>query len=421
MNIKSTTLPPKTESQIVSTDSIVMNVNGATSRSTLPNVAGALQFNTRKLFVDAQYTGFVAPYYATVATAIVAAQALDPAPDELGTEQLTNTALANSTGWTLGTGWAVSGNKLVRTAAAVTLAESDADVIPGGEYLLSFVISSRATGTVTPSLGGVVGEEVSIDGTYTRRFKAVTTDNLQFRPTDNAALSIGTISVKRDNFPVEVYVGNASDGSPLPLVDSTGASYDEHALRTEGIIIKRVSQNYDEVKIDNQKLFATSRSEDLAFRMQASNQDIRFQHAAIALMTDDGLAEDYTYFSYYNTNKIPFTMAVQFHRLDTAGFLTSAQCQEMQDKGCEITQHYHGTVSTSHPPDSTGMEDYYYRHRTIRQPPVRMIRSTSAFASTRVKYPIPTAVAPCLVGIGHGCSFCAVYPYSAYARDIINS
>lgn len=95
------------------------------------------------------------------------------------------TFTGNATGWTLGSGWAYGTNAVSGTTASTALSQlsatMNANIRSGRSYSLTFTVSSRSAGSVTPSIGSVTGTARSADGTYTETIVAAA---------NNAALSI---------------------------------------------------------------------------------------------------------------------------------------------------------------------------------------------------------------------------------------
>jgi hypothetical protein len=121
----------------------------------------------------------------------------------LGTEKLTNgTFTGSATGWTLGAGWAYNTN-LVRKESngTATLSQTSAGMVTplivGEIYKLTYTISTRTAGSVTASCGGVTFAARSSNATFTETFKATSTADLVFTPTNTARFYIDTISLKR--------------------------------------------------------------------------------------------------------------------------------------------------------------------------------------------------------------------------------
>lgn len=122
----------------------------------------------------------------------------------LGTEKLNNgTFTGNANYWVLGTGFRYNTNLVRKDLAGVgTLVQPDSNMVSSlvkGEWMtLTFTISSRTAGGVTPSCGGFTGTKRSANGTYTETFR-VTDPTLPLTFTPDATTSrfyIDTISLK---------------------------------------------------------------------------------------------------------------------------------------------------------------------------------------------------------------------------------
>jgi hypothetical protein len=105
----------------------------------------------------------------------------------------------NATGWTLAAGFTYNANAVDKDGDGTGVLEQDIDAKTDELYTLVFTISSLTVGTVTASIGGTSGDEVSANGTYTQYIRAVDTTNLKFTPSNTARFTIDTIAVhKRD-------------------------------------------------------------------------------------------------------------------------------------------------------------------------------------------------------------------------------
>lgn len=136
----------------------------------------------------------------------------------------------NATGWTLGTGWAYSSNTIAATTASAAATQAAAamtvPVRSGRSYKVTFTVSSRSAGSVTPSIGAVNGTSRSTDNTFTETIVAAA-DNASFSLTgagftgviDNVSVeevNPGTAQWSRDN-PWDTIVGRNEFGMcPLP-------------------------------------------------------------------------------------------------------------------------------------------------------------------------------------------------------------
>ena len=121
----------------------------------------------------------------------------------LGDEKLTNgTFTGNADNWTLGTGWNYVSNKVRKNedgtgTLSQPLANMVTPIVVGEYYTLSYVISTYAVGTVTPTIAGVTLDTVGASGTHKQTFQALNTNDLTFTPTNDARFYIDTISLQK--------------------------------------------------------------------------------------------------------------------------------------------------------------------------------------------------------------------------------
>lgn len=96
---------------------------------------------------------------------------------------VTNGTFGSDTGWTKGTGWAITGGVATcdGTQTAVSDIEQDLSVTTGVLYTVTFTISGFSAGTVTPRLGGTSGTARAADGTYTETILCGATATLELR------------------------------------------------------------------------------------------------------------------------------------------------------------------------------------------------------------------------------------------------
>ena len=120
----------------------------------------------------------------------------------LGPELVTNGDFSQgATGWTLGSGWSVSGGKLIATsvAFAVEAKQDIATLVAGSRYVVSFdVVVTSGTLKVNLSNYGVSPTEllISASGTYTYRPLQSGTAQITFWASSTFTGSIDNISVK---------------------------------------------------------------------------------------------------------------------------------------------------------------------------------------------------------------------------------
>lgn len=98
----------------------------------------------------------------------------------LGSERVTTGDFSSSTGWTLGSGWAITGGQLVGSAGAGTSATNVGTVTAGKWYLVSATIS-LTSGSVSMNLGST-GTALSSSVTYSSQlFRATATGAIAFQ------------------------------------------------------------------------------------------------------------------------------------------------------------------------------------------------------------------------------------------------
>lgn len=103
------------------------------------------------------------------------------------------TFTGSATGWTLGTGWAYSSNTVLKNADGDGTLSQTLAIQAGSKYVLTYTVSARTVGSVTPSCGGVTLSTRSANGTYTEEFTAVSTADLVFTPTTTARFTIDNV------------------------------------------------------------------------------------------------------------------------------------------------------------------------------------------------------------------------------------
>ena len=124
----------------------------------------------------------------------------------LGSEIISNGDFATDSGWTIGTGWSISGGKANATDAAFNSQLSDStNLVAGQVYKISFDVSNYVKGNVNITVGNVTSSTVSSDGSYT--FYLTTSLTTPFRFSTYAGGSGTTLSV--DNVSVKQVNGNA--------------------------------------------------------------------------------------------------------------------------------------------------------------------------------------------------------------------
>lgn len=355
------TLPSKVSTDIASTDTLILNVGGKASRATVSEfdakLAGTITLNVG---VGKKYTTFQA--------AKTAADTLLSSLSLRGDEKITNGNFTGSaTGWTVPTGWAYNSDNVIKNADGILPLQQDCGLIPGRDYELILTVSSRTAGRLICEIGDVKGTEINVNGTYTQSFRAISNSPLKIVPANNSRLIVDSVSVKEILVPVTIVVGKNADGSAMQVVNGSGVPYDVMALYDAGIKVVYEQEPSTISEYDRGVLTGTIKSHENLWRGISQNQDIRFQHAAIAVEFSDMYTADYTLHSIFTSRGIPVTLAAQPHRLDMAGYMTTAQLKTCQDNGCEIAMHFHGrddVVANDgllYPVNPTGLADIYKR------------------------------------------------------------
>jgi len=101
--------------------------------------------------------------------------------------------------WTGGADWTFLGGFATHTATGANPLFPTVAIVPviGSTYRVVFTLSNWTAGSITVTLGGVVGVIQAFDGTYTSFITAYTADNLIFTPTATFAgkISVSTVQV----------------------------------------------------------------------------------------------------------------------------------------------------------------------------------------------------------------------------------
>lgn len=116
----------------------------------------------------------------------------------LGPEIVTDGAFSSGANWTQGSGWTVSGNQGVGVSAAGFLWQSNAGIVAGHTYQVTYTISGYSSGFMFVYLGGTVtlGTQRSANGTYTENITPTGGGELGFEPSGTPTLNVSAFSVK---------------------------------------------------------------------------------------------------------------------------------------------------------------------------------------------------------------------------------
>lgn len=130
-------------------------------------------------------------------------------PTNTGADKITNgTFTGSATGWTLNTGWTYTANSVEKDSDGTgTLLQTSANMatplVVGELYKLSYKQTGfTGGGTVTPACGGVTmvatrGDSGGGSFVHTAYFRAVSTADLTFTPTNTARFFLDDISLER--------------------------------------------------------------------------------------------------------------------------------------------------------------------------------------------------------------------------------
>jgi len=116
---------------------------------------------------------------------------------ELGAEINANTAFADSSSWTLGSGWSVADGVLSYSGSGGGWATSANGITTGKRYEVTYTITAITQGTVAATIGDVFLTGRTAPGTYTEQFTAAADYGLSFVSTAGPFIgSIDNASVK---------------------------------------------------------------------------------------------------------------------------------------------------------------------------------------------------------------------------------
>ncbi len=98
------------------------------------------------------------------------------------------------TSWTWGTGWSQHVDHADHTAGTAALEQNVGAI--AGPYSVTFTMSNRTTGSVTPYIGGVAGTARSTNATHVETITTTGTGNLQFVPSTGFDGTVDTVYVE---------------------------------------------------------------------------------------------------------------------------------------------------------------------------------------------------------------------------------
>ena len=127
----------------------------------------------------------------------------------------TNGAFAADSGWTKGTGWTVGSGVASCDGSQTDVSdlEQNQALTAGQAYTVTFTVSNRSAGTVTPRLGGTSGTARSANGTYTEVIVCGSGEDpkLEFRADADFIGSLDNVSVMAAS--MAVHLEHSADGS----------------------------------------------------------------------------------------------------------------------------------------------------------------------------------------------------------------
>lgn len=153
--------------------------------------------------------------------------------DGYGSDVVTNGAFAADTDWTKGTGWTIAAGAATHAAGAESALEQAIAAVGAGEtWQLTFTVSGRTAGSVTPYVGDEAGTARSTDDTFEEDIEAGAGANVGFTATSDFDGSI-------DDVTLVPYEGGATY-SPLDFLSSAQVDCREdrqqdHTVTRDGV------------------------------------------------------------------------------------------------------------------------------------------------------------------------------------------
>lgn len=197
------------------------------------------------------------------------------------TEKVTDGSMVDcASNWTSGAGWT---SNVASTSSADF--EQDVSAVASTRYKVVFTLESVTAGSVTPQIGGVDGDAVTVNGKHTQYITTTGTGNLKFQGT---AFS-GTVSfasvITANTLSLEQLDGNVSvDTSSYEEYDSGGTIY--HAgIKIDPTAVEPSSGSYQwkmgrifDATIDMMPCTPIGHTRSESKWMQPVSRPIRFEH-----------------------------------------------------------------------------------------------------------------------------------------------
>jgi hypothetical protein len=157
-----------------------------------------------------------------------------------GSELVTNPTFGSATGWTLGTGWSISGGKLICVASGLTSAEQSISVTKGKQYVIKVVADSIDSGAAVSLIFGDFGglnhyhsstlKTITETYTFWYTLTAIETDNVTIELRSSTNATFDELSVYESDVGVPEYIENTTTNA---FVEKEYGSSANVALNTD--------------------------------------------------------------------------------------------------------------------------------------------------------------------------------------------
>jgi len=159
----------------------------------------------------------------------------------MGTDLVTNGAMAADSDWSKGTGWTIAAGVATKAAGTESdLEQTISELVQNQTYKHVFTIASYTAGFVTPRVGDTAGTARGVDTTYTEYIKAGSGTKLEMRGDSSFDGSIDNVSLEVAFALVPTWV------TPLEP--------EEYNIITPAVSMKRQRQNIATTPLERFKL-----------------------------------------------------------------------------------------------------------------------------------------------------------------------
>lgn len=207
------------------------------------NITGSVAYKTAKRRKDGSLTAASAASGAAVATD-------DQVVVRWDVEVLNPTFDTVLTPWT-GTGWAQAAGKALHTAGS-TNPLTQSLTLEAKTYLVTFTVSGRAAGTLTPGLGAVNGTAVSTDGTYSQLIAVAVAGSvaLNFTPSSSFDGNVDAVVVQEWTAETDAtLVYRSENGGPYGLIHAVWGTSPASASFTDDIEVGSELVDYEQAPL----------------------------------------------------------------------------------------------------------------------------------------------------------------------------